>query len=273
MISTRTPLSQILSLIASEAGLRFTVDQGINPKVTFSLENPTVQEVLDTILPGEGLDYMVMPDGMVRIGRAYTIMHSDRDRDSVDASRRRSPDENERIEVWGFYVYGSSHVSQELYNSLQSLKSENGKFVADDERKVFLIIDRRETIRRMKEAVEHWRPPCPVVYFAYFEFQDLDDRWTSQSPEAVETPTAVPETPVATPTPRPLAEHYNIESIVGKAAVLIDYTLKPITVREGTVVDDPLGKFEVVEIDADNGRLRVKLLFDGHEKWIEQPAR
>ncbi len=73
MIASQTDLQQILTLLGAESGLRFTLDQGINVKVTFSLNNPTVREVLDTVLPGQGLDYMVTESGTIRIGQAAAI--------------------------------------------------------------------------------------------------------------------------------------------------------------------------------------------------------
>jgi len=73
LIASQTDLQQILTLIGAESGLRFTLDQGINTKVTFSLENPTVREVLDTVLPGQGLDYMITESGTIRIGKAEVI--------------------------------------------------------------------------------------------------------------------------------------------------------------------------------------------------------
>ncbi|GEM_PF-2126302 len=73
IVASQTDLSQMLTLIGAEAGIHFTIDQGINPKVTFSLENPSVREILDTVLPGQGLDYLVTEGGNIRIGNEPVI--------------------------------------------------------------------------------------------------------------------------------------------------------------------------------------------------------
>ncbi len=73
ILATQTDLSQMLTLIGADAGVHFTLDQGINPKVTFSLESPTIREVLDTVLPGQGLAYLVTEGGNIRIGNEAVI--------------------------------------------------------------------------------------------------------------------------------------------------------------------------------------------------------
>ena len=73
MVAQQTDLNTILTLLGSESKLPFSMDQGINPKVTFNLESPTVKEVLDTVLPGQGLDYFVNENGTIRIGKAEVI--------------------------------------------------------------------------------------------------------------------------------------------------------------------------------------------------------
>ncbi|MFH1741585.1 MAG: hypothetical protein ABIH23_21470 [bacterium] len=81
-------------------------------------------------------------------------------------------------------------------------------------------------------------------------------------------PTATrPPEPTQAPTPLPLAQTYKIQNIMGSSAILTDYTLKTIVVRVGQTVDDPLGAFTVEEVDAQKG-VRVKLISNGYEKWI-----
>ncbi|HPO09521.1 MAG TPA: hypothetical protein PLZ55_12690, partial [bacterium] len=90
----------------------------------------------------------------------------------------------------------------------------------------------------------------------------------------VPTPTRPPE-PTPVPSPLPLAENYKILNILGSSAILMSYTLEQKIVRVGTRIDDPLGAFEIMEIDAVQKRVRVKLISDGHEKWligIEPPS-
>jgi len=71
--ASQIALSQLLALLSADTGVRFALDEGITPKIAISLESPTVQEVLDSVLPGQGLDYLVTPEGVVRIGTISTI--------------------------------------------------------------------------------------------------------------------------------------------------------------------------------------------------------
>ncbi|HOE11747.1 MAG TPA: hypothetical protein PLQ35_15085 [bacterium] len=88
----------------------------------------------------------------------------------------------------------------------------------------------------------------------------------------VPTPTRPPE-PTPVPSPLPLAENYKIMNILGTSAILMSYTLEQKIVRVGMVVEDPLGAFQVMEIDPVQKRVRVKLISDGHEKWLTEFAQ
>ena len=83
-------------------------------------------------------------------------------------------------------------------------------------------------------------------------------------------PPTPPPLPTITPTALPLARNYVIRYVMGSSAILVDYTLSPKVVRAGTVVEDPLGAFRVEEVDAKLSRVRVKLLSDGSERWIDE---
>ncbi len=87
------------------------------------------------------------------------------------------------------------------------------------------------------------------------------------TPKPTSTP---PPIPTATPTPLPLATNYKIRNILGSSAILVDYALKQHIVRAGQVIDEKMGKFRVEEVDADNRRVRVKLLSNGAERWITE---
>ncbi len=61
-------LSEVLRLLQTESGLQFVLDQGVDPQVTFHLQNPTILEVLNTNLPPLGLDFTVVGNSIIRIG-------------------------------------------------------------------------------------------------------------------------------------------------------------------------------------------------------------
>ncbi len=73
LVADETELSTILILLQDESGLNFVLDQGCNPKVIFKLDNPSVREILDAVLPSVGLDYVVFETGAVRIGPKAVI--------------------------------------------------------------------------------------------------------------------------------------------------------------------------------------------------------
>lgn len=66
-------LSTILQTLQQDSGLTFVLDSGVNAKATFSLDDPTIRTVLDTILPVNGLSYAAIGADTVRIGRTETL--------------------------------------------------------------------------------------------------------------------------------------------------------------------------------------------------------
>ncbi len=56
------PLKQLVDNIQTRTDCVFMLETSENPKVTASLLNPTVEELLDTILPKHGLAYWIHPD-------------------------------------------------------------------------------------------------------------------------------------------------------------------------------------------------------------------
>ncbi|HPA47032.1 MAG TPA: hypothetical protein PK395_14805 [bacterium] len=320
IVASQTDLSQILTLLGNDTGANFTLDSDSNVKVTFAMKSPTVRQILDGVLPGQGLDYIVLPSGVIRIGRSSNGSHVELVTETFtarpehipvlekafDAVKTRNakiksePDLNRitvtdtpeaidsmrqlttkikvepttTLRLWVFFIEESADVSlSDLSNALHSVKSKDGLLLGSHPHRMFLVIDHPSVVKKMKNIVFSWEPNITPFYFADRDCPDAITANQVLQSWFSETPTAVPETPVAKPTPLPLAENYKIESILGKAAILIDYTLKPLQVTEGAIVDDPLGKFEVVEIDEGNRRVRVKLLFDGHERWIRDWMR
>ncbi len=59
---------EIIQILAEQSGMQYILDIDIKRQVTFHLNNPTVKQVLDAVLPAYGLDYLILGNGAVRIG-------------------------------------------------------------------------------------------------------------------------------------------------------------------------------------------------------------
>ncbi|MFB3789504.1 MAG: hypothetical protein ACE15F_24360 [bacterium] len=68
-IARNQQLQTIVTLLSDQSGLQFVLGQGLNPPVSFSLDNPSVRQILDTVLPAHGLEYTIK-DGVVVIQAA-----------------------------------------------------------------------------------------------------------------------------------------------------------------------------------------------------------
>ena len=66
VIARNQDFKTIAQLLQVESGILIVLGEGLNKKVTFSLDSPTIRVVLDTVLPPNGMDYMVVGD-IVRI--------------------------------------------------------------------------------------------------------------------------------------------------------------------------------------------------------------
>lgn len=62
-------IQELLSLITGQTKLQCQIDPEIHAKVTFATQNPTVRELLDQILPAQGLGYRVVDGQTLRIER------------------------------------------------------------------------------------------------------------------------------------------------------------------------------------------------------------
>ncbi|MFH1741586.1 MAG: secretin N-terminal domain-containing protein [bacterium] len=137
MVAQQTDLNQILTLLGAESGLRFSVDQGISPKVTFSLTDPTVKEVLDTVLPGQGLDYLIDENGAIRIGQAAIIQVA-----------KQGPEQLVSQTFVPFYV--SIEVLKE---PLSAAKTDMGQLIFEPDSNRVYAVDTPEAIAEMEKIL------------------------------------------------------------------------------------------------------------------------
>ncbi len=66
VIARNQDFKTLAQLLQSESGMQFVLGEGLDKKVTFSLESPTIRTVLNTVLPANGMDYVVVGD-IIRI--------------------------------------------------------------------------------------------------------------------------------------------------------------------------------------------------------------
>ncbi|MBN2327710.1 MAG: TolC family protein [Candidatus Omnitrophica bacterium] len=69
VVARNQDIQTILMLLQSETGLQFVIREGIQQKVTFSLDSPTVRQVLEAMHDSAGLTYAVSDDGVVKIAK------------------------------------------------------------------------------------------------------------------------------------------------------------------------------------------------------------
>ena len=137
MLAQESDLSQIMTLLGAETGLTFTIDKGITARVTFQLQNPTVRDVLETILPGQGLDYHLTDGGTIRIGTAAVIQQL-----------KQGP--AELITQTLIPTYVSIEILKE---PLTSVKTDQGQLIFEPDSNQIIITDTPDAIAEMEKIL------------------------------------------------------------------------------------------------------------------------
>ncbi|HOJ59093.1 MAG TPA: secretin N-terminal domain-containing protein [bacterium] len=162
VIARNQDLSTLIGLLQAESGLQFALDEGSNKKVTFNLQNPTVREVLETVLPANGLDYIVLDSGAIRIGAQSVI--SDMKREEVEViTRTFSP------------VY--LDVTQ-LQDTLDGLRSPNGQIFIDPDTQKIIVRDIPAAVEAMAQLIDEldMRTETRVFNLRYANAQEVADQ-------------------------------------------------------------------------------------------------
>lgn len=131
-------LQNILQLLQQESGMQMVLGEGINKKVTFSMDNPTVRSVLETVLPANGLGYAVLDSGVVRIDTAENIRISQQ----VEVELMKRTFTPVYLDV------------VELEESLGQLKSPQGTIVIDNRSQKVIVEDTPEAIQAMEQLIQ-----------------------------------------------------------------------------------------------------------------------
>lgn len=135
---TNQDLTMLVGLLQSESGMDIVLDQGVNKKVTFSLDSPTIRQVLETVLPANGLDYYVADTGTVRIGN----------KDVIDQLKQKAVETITK-------TFTPSYIDVlQLQESLQSYLSSSGTMIMDPDSRKIIVSDIPEAIEAMQRLVD-----------------------------------------------------------------------------------------------------------------------
>ncbi len=137
VIARNQDLQTVLNLLQQESGMQMVLGEGINKKVTFSLENPSVRSVLETVLPANGLAYASLDGGVIRIDTTENIL------------KFTAPD----VELMTRTFAPAYLDVVELQESLGQLKSPQGTIWIDNRSQQIIVEDTPETIQAMEQLI------------------------------------------------------------------------------------------------------------------------
>lgn len=156
-------LNQLLSLLQAQTGVPMVVGAGINRKVTFSLSQPTLGEVLDTVLPLSKLGYRVTSMGLY-IDKENILQEKFGDKSVTKGSK------SDYIEV-GFPVerYPVETYAKALRFLLQDL---NLALNSDPDKQMIVANVHKDYLDRIPKAIEEIENE-ELFYVARQEFDDV----------------------------------------------------------------------------------------------------
>ncbi len=155
-------LTQILQFVGQQAGVEIITDSGINQKVTFSLERPTLREVLETVLPSNGLDYMVLESGVIRVGDAQTI-----------AQEKAVP-----VDLMRYTFRPVYKNIEEVQAAFENLLSSDGRLITDYDTGQLIVEDIPEVIEDMRQMLQRLdvETQTRVFRIRYANAQEIADQ-------------------------------------------------------------------------------------------------
>lgn len=130
-------LSILLTLLQAESGVQVILGDGIKKNVTFQLNNPTVKQVLDTVLPSAGLDYIVNDSGVVVV-------------DTIEKIKQLKTPVMELVER----VFAPRFVDvTQLQDAISNLRSPNGQIVIDPDSQKIIVKDIPEVVEAIEQLI------------------------------------------------------------------------------------------------------------------------
>jgi type II secretory pathway component GspD/PulD (secretin) len=155
-------LSEILGILQAESGLQMVLDKGVDPQVTFNLQNPTVREVLNNVLPANGLDFFESESGVVRIGNEPEIAILKMPAMEL-ATRTFTP----------------RHVDiEQLQGALDGMRSPNGRIIIDPDTRKIIVRDIPEVLEEMAQLIYQldMETETRVIPIKYANAQEIADQ-------------------------------------------------------------------------------------------------
>ncbi len=155
-------LSTIIATLQQASNLQIILGQGINQKVTFSLQNPTVREVLDSVLPANGLGYVELENGVIRIDKQEVI------------AQLQQPE----LELMQ-HVFTPNFIDiAQVMEALEQLKSPEGNVVADPDSRQIIVTDVPEVIQNMDQLLQQLdvRTETRLFQIKYASAQEIADQ-------------------------------------------------------------------------------------------------
>ncbi|MEW6237599.1 MAG: secretin N-terminal domain-containing protein [Candidatus Omnitrophota bacterium] len=162
VLARNNNLSDLLQFVGAQANLQIVLDQGIQNKVTISLENPTVREFLETVLPANGLDYVVLENGAVRVGKE-------------DVIRALKAPQVELVKKTFSTRYKDV---AEIQAALESLRSPDGSIIVDPDSQQIIVEDIPQVLEDMQQLIDRLDVETETRVFTikYANAQEIADQ-------------------------------------------------------------------------------------------------
>lgn len=160
-------ISEALKFLSSKAGLNIIPTQAVAGRVTLSVENVPLQDVLDIMLRSNNLAYD-------KVGEIYNIM--------TEAEYKRLYGKN-FSDVRQIKVFRLKYaVPRQAFNILETLKSEIGRIFVDTESGTIMIMDIPEKIQDVEKALEAMEQKSSVRIFTlkYAKAKDIEEQLKAQ---------------------------------------------------------------------------------------------
>lgn len=131
------PLQDVLRILQAESNLQFVPGENVNKNVSFTMQNPSIREILDTVLPANGLDWTVDSNGVVRIDTPEKIAELETPESQL---------------VRRTFTPRFKDVT-ELQDALTGLKSPQGQIIIDPDSQKIIVEDVPEAVEAMEELI------------------------------------------------------------------------------------------------------------------------
>ena len=131
-------LDFLLAMLQGESGVQIVKGDGIKKNVTFNLMNPTVRQVLDTVLPPLQLAYTVNDSGVVYVDTTEKIKQATQPLVEL-VNRTFSP---RFVDV------------TQLQEAIGNLRSSNGQIIVDPDSQKIIVTDTPEVVEAIEQMIQ-----------------------------------------------------------------------------------------------------------------------